>query len=148
MRCPQTNDTCIGRGRKKEPDAECRPMLVNYLKTVGFCALFLHHFTNIRKEAGMKIEAEGQTLRVSAVEQLGAANANSFRDSVRDSLEDAQKNIDIDLSQTTFLDSCGLGALVALQKTASGRQGMLRLLNPQPPVEQILELTRMDRILE
>jgi anti-sigma B factor antagonist len=67
---------------------------------------------------------------------------------VRDSFEDAQKNIDIDLSQTTFLDSCGLGALVALQKTASDRQGTLRLLNPQPPVEQILELTRMDRILE
>jgi anti-sigma B factor antagonist len=96
----------------------------------------------------MKIEAEGQTLRVSAVPQLGAANANSFRDSVRDSLVDTHKNIDIDLSQTTFLDSCGLGALVALKKTAAGRQGTLRLLNPQPPVEQLLELTRMDRILE
>ena len=96
----------------------------------------------------MKIETEGQTLRVSAVRQLGASNANSFRDSVRDSLDGPQKNIDIDLSETTFLDSCGLGALVALQKTASARQGTMRLLNPQPPIEQILELTRMDRILE
>jgi anti-sigma B factor antagonist len=96
----------------------------------------------------MKIETEGETLRVSAVRQLGAANANSFRDSVRDSLDGTQKNIDIDLSETTFLDSCGLGALVALQKTASDRQGIVRLLNPLPPVEQILELTRMGRILE
>jgi anti-sigma B factor antagonist len=96
----------------------------------------------------MKIETEGQTLRVSAVRQLGASNANSFRDSVRDSLDGTQKNIDIDLSETTFLDSCGLGALVALQKTVSDRQGTVRLLNPQPPVEQLLELTRMDRILE
>jgi anti-sigma B factor antagonist len=96
----------------------------------------------------MKIETEGETLRVSAVLELGAANASAFRDWVRDSLDDGQKNIDIDLSQTTFLDSCGLGALVALQKTASGRQGTVRLLNPQPPVEQLLELTRMDRILE
>ena len=96
----------------------------------------------------MKIETEGETLRVSAVPQLGAANANSFRDSVRDSLDGTQKNIDIDLSETTFLDSCGLGALVALQKTVSDRQGAVRLLNPLPPVEQLLELTRMDRILE
>jgi anti-sigma B factor antagonist len=96
----------------------------------------------------MKIETEGETLRVSAVRQLGASNANSFRDSVRDSLDGIQKNIDIDLSETTFLDSCGLGALVALQKAASDRQGTMRLLNPQPSVEQILELTRMDRILE
>ena len=34
-----------------------------------------------------------------------------------------QKNIDVDLSQTTFLDSCGLGTLVALYKTACSRNG-------------------------
>lgn len=96
----------------------------------------------------MKIETDGQTLRVSAVHQLGAANAHAFREGVRDALDDTQKDIDIDLSATTFLDSCGLGALVALHKTASGRKGTVRLLNPPPPVQQLLELARMDRLLE
>lgn len=96
----------------------------------------------------MKIEAEGATLRVSAVPQLGAANANAFRDSIRDALDENHKHIDIDLSDTTFLDSCGLGALVALHKTANSRSGNVRLLNPQPPVQQLLDLARMDRLLQ
>jgi anti-sigma B factor antagonist len=58
------------------------------------------------------------------------------------------KNIEIDLSETRFIDSCGLGALVALHKTACGHKGVVRLLNPLPPVQQILELTRMHRIFE
>jgi len=67
---------------------------------------------------------------------------------VRGSLADRLKNIDIDLSQTMFLDSCGLGALISLHKTACTRSGAVRLLNPTPPVQQILELTRLHRIFE
>ena len=87
-------------------------------------------------------------MRVSELGELGAANSAAFRDQARAALTDSQKNVEIDLSQTTFLDSCGLGALIALHKTACSRKGTLRLLNPQPPVQQILELTRMHRIFE
>jgi anti-anti-sigma factor len=96
----------------------------------------------------MKIETESETLRVIAVPQLGSANAKAFRDWVQRSLEESQKDIDIDLSQTTFLDGCGLGALVSLHQTATRRQGTVRLLNPQAPVRQLLELARMDRLVE
>ena len=96
----------------------------------------------------MKIQNDGDTLRASAIAELSAANANSFRDEARHAFGQQQRNIEIDLSQTTALDSCGLGALVALHKTASARGGVLRLRNPTPPVEQILELTRMHRIFE
>jgi len=37
---------------------------------------------------------------------------------------------------------------VALQKTAAERQGRIRLLNPTPRVQQILELTRLHRVFE
>jgi anti-sigma B factor antagonist len=96
----------------------------------------------------MKIEADGDILRISEVTQLGAANANSFRDEARSAMTEGQKNIEIDLSQTTFIDSCGLGALIALHKTACARKGHVRLLHPQPPVLQILELTRMHNIFQ
>jgi anti-sigma B factor antagonist len=96
----------------------------------------------------MKLQSQGETLRISEVQELGAANSNAFRDHVRAAMTDGQKNIEIDLSQTTFVDSCGLGALIALHKTACSRKGTLRLLNPLPQVHQILELTRMHRILE
>ena len=96
----------------------------------------------------MKIENRGDTMRISELLQLGAANANDFRDQARAALTDRQKHIEIDLSQTTFIDSCGLGALIALHKTACSRKGAVRLLNPQPPVQQILELTRMHHIFQ
>ena len=96
----------------------------------------------------MKIQSNGDTVRASAIAELSAANANSFRDEARHAFGQQQRNIEVDLSQTTTVDSCGLGALVALHKTAVARGGVLRLLNPTPPVQQILELTRMHRIFE
>jgi anti-sigma B factor antagonist len=96
----------------------------------------------------MKIEDEGVTLRVAGIEELGAGNAHLFRDEVRAALKPGQANIEVDLSDTTFIDSSGLGALIALHKTACNRKGGLRLLNPQPPVAQILQLTRMNQIFE
>jgi anti-sigma B factor antagonist len=97
---------------------------------------------------GMKLDNLGRTLRVSAVKELAAINANEFRDWIRESLADGQTDIEVDLSQTTFVDSCGLGALVALHKTATSRGGRLRLLSPQPQVHQLLHLTRMSQIFE
>jgi anti-sigma B factor antagonist len=96
----------------------------------------------------IKVQIVGDTLNVGGVKELSAANANAFRDQVRGSLADRLKNIDIDLSQTMFLDSCGLGALISLHKTACTRSGAVRLLNPTPPVQQILELTRLHRVFE
>lgn len=96
----------------------------------------------------MKMEVLGDTLRISDVTELGSANANAFRDWVRSSLANGQRNIELDMSQATFIDSCGLGALIALHKTACAKHGALRLVSPQPAVRQILELTRMHRIFE
>jgi len=96
----------------------------------------------------MKMQILGDTLKVSDVPELGAPDSNEFRDQVRTSMVNGLRNIDIDLSKTMFVDSCGLGALVSLHKTACSRQGMVRLRNPVPSVQQILELTRMHRIFE
>lgn len=96
----------------------------------------------------MKASGNGETLNISGIKELAAANANSFRDQVRATLSEAQRVIEIDMSETMFVDSCGLGALISLHKTACSRNGLVRLLNPTPPVQQILELTRMHRIFE
>ena len=96
----------------------------------------------------MKVQTNGDTISITGIKDLGASNANSFRDQVRAAMSENHKNIEIDLSQTMFLDSCGLGALISLHKATCSRSGMVRLINPTPPVQQILELTRMHRIFE
>src|ERR1043166_271907 len=96
----------------------------------------------------MKLQVNNDTLQVSGVKELSATNANLFRDEVRTAFADSHRHIEVDLSQTRAVDSCGLGALVALHKSAQHQGGTLRLLNPTPPVQQMLELTRMHRIFE
>jgi anti-sigma B factor antagonist len=103
---------------------------------------------NLNMASCMKMQIKGDTLCISDVKELGAANSNAFRDQARSTMTASQKNIEIDLSPTTCLDSCGLGALIALHKTVCGRKGLVRLINPIPPVRQILELTRMHRLFE
>jgi len=94
------------------------------------------------------MRVDGDTLVVSELSELGAANSNGFRDWVRSCLNEAQKNVEVDLSATDFIDSCGLGALIAIHKTATSRHGTVRLVHPRPQVNQILELTRMHHIFD
>ena len=96
----------------------------------------------------MKIQSQGNVLTVSGITELNATNAGGFRDQIRAEMVETRNNIDIDLSQVQFMDSAGLGALVALRKTAVERNGKVRLLNPAPHVQQVLELTRLHRVFE
>lgn len=98
----------------------------------------------------MKIEHEGNTLRVSDIPELNAVNASSFRDEVRAAMPASPESIEIDLSQTRFVDSSGLGALFALYKAANnGHDGVtLRLLNPRPSIQQLFELTQLHQLFE
>lgn len=96
----------------------------------------------------MKLQSNGDTVRISDVNELTAHNANTFRDNARAAMSHGERYIEVDFSDTIFVDSCGLGALVALHKSACNRQGALRLVNPAPPVKQILELTRLHHVFE
>jgi anti-sigma B factor antagonist len=96
----------------------------------------------------MKIEAHGDTLLISEFGELDAVHAPNFREQARKAMTDGHCNVEVDLSKTTFIDSCGLGALVSLHKSAASRNGRVRLLHPQPQVQQILDLTRMPLLFE
>lgn len=98
----------------------------------------------------MKIEHEGTNLRVSDIPELNAVNASNFRDEVRAAMQPTPETIEIDLSQTRFVDSSGLGALFALYKAANnGHDGVtLRLVNPKPSIQQLFELTQLHQLFE
>ncbi|MEO5959185.1 MAG: STAS domain-containing protein [Opitutaceae bacterium] len=98
----------------------------------------------------MKIENEGNHLRVSDISELNAVNASNFREEVRAAMPASPESIEIDLSQTSFVDSSGLGALFALYKTANNGHGgvTLRLLNPRPAIQQLFELTQLHHLFE
>ena len=97
----------------------------------------------------MKIENLGPSLCISEITELTAVNSAQFRDDVNAALPGSPPLIEIDLAKTRFVDSSGLGALFAIYRATAQRNGViLRLLNPRPEVEQLLELTQMRQLFE
>jgi len=96
----------------------------------------------------MKILQQGETVNVSDVQQLAAGNAADFQSLIRAAMPRRPNRIDIDLSQTEFLDCNGVGALIALLKSARQRnaQVIVRLLGPTLSTQRLLRLTRLDSL--
>jgi len=100
----------------------------------------------------MDISRHKQTLSVSGLRELNSANARSFHAAVATALAHDLQTIEIDLSQTQIVDGAGLGALVSLYEMANQHGGpdgiTLRLKNPTPTVEQMIELVRLHHLFE
>jgi len=96
----------------------------------------------------MKLNTDSETLRITGLKELSGAAATNVRDQIASTLQPAHSNLEVDLSETTFVDSSGLGALISLHKTLRARGGQLRLINPSATCQQLLELTRLHRIIE
>lgn len=95
----------------------------------------------------MEITTTHGVLTVGGFAELTAANNELFGKQVRTALN-GHASIEIDLSRTTFMDCAGLGALTALRKFACGRNGVMRLVNPTPAVQQLFEVVRAEQMFE
>lgn len=96
----------------------------------------------------MNTERKDTTLHVTEICELTAGAAADVKNQLRLHFGGGLISIDMDCSNLDFIDSSGLGALIAIQKLANERGGKLRLLSPKPNVIQVLELTRLHRVFE
>jgi anti-anti-sigma factor len=95
----------------------------------------------------MGVRIADEFLAVGGVEELTAANQELFRKRICTALN-GHTTIEIDLSQTTFMDCAGLGALIALRNQAHDRNGVVRLVNPTPIVQLLFDAVRAADIFE
>ncbi|MBI3698039.1 MAG: STAS domain-containing protein [Acidobacteria bacterium] len=63
-------------------------------------------------------------------------------------LEQKDTKVLIDLSRVSRIDSAGLGLLMSCYSHAVRNRGMLKLLRPSAPVQNLLRLTKIDSVLE
>jgi anti-sigma B factor antagonist len=73
--------------------------------------------------------------------------APTLRKQLNDIVDGGGSRIVVDLSATEFIDSSGLGALVAALKIARKAGGDLRIAAPTRQVSTVLELSNLDRVL-
>jgi len=88
-------------------------------------------------------------MRIVAVNEkrIDAAVAIEFKEVMRGQIGDAPARIVLDLSAVDFIDSSGLGAIVATMKMLGGER-TLALAGLTPTVAKVFKLTRMDTVFD
>lgn len=67
---------------------------------------------------------------------------------VRSQIDAGHRSLLLNLAQVSFIDSTGLGRLIASLTSVSSRAGKLKLLSPSPKVEDVLKITGTDVLFE
>lgn len=92
------------------------------------------------------VEKQGEVLIAHVMQdRIDAACAIQFKDRMREISLEGQGRVVLDLARVAFIDSSGLGAVVAVRK-ALGAERPLELLSLTPTVQKVFRLTRMDSI--
>lgn len=96
----------------------------------------------------MKIEisqAPGAAVLQVREARIDAACAIDFKEAMREHILNGPPRIVLDLSDVAFIDSSGLGAVVAVRKMV-GPDRELELAALSPAVQKVFRLTRMDSV--
>ena len=79
---------------------------------------------------------------------LGSIEGPKFKEMLEDLKESGKKHVVIDLSKADFMDSSGIGEIVAAYTTVTNRGGKLRLYGIPPRVSDILQITQLVTVLD
>jgi len=71
-----------------------------------------------------------------------------LREQVQNLLENDQQSILLNLEGVGYMDSAGIGELVACYKRAKDKGGTVKLLNPSGKVYDLLQLTKLEEVFE
>ena len=80
--------------------------------------------------------------------RLDINNAAKLRKQVAEIINNKPNLLLVDLKNVSFMDSSGLGALVAALKTVRGIGADMVLCSPNEQVSMLLELTSMSKIFK
>jgi anti-sigma B factor antagonist len=78
--------------------------------------------------------------------QLVVGNRTELKEHLQRLLEQGERRFLIDFSQTGYIDSSGLGALVALARKVREEGGDLRLSGLNEDLRSLFELTKLDTL--
>lgn len=92
-------------------------------------------------------ETESQLVVTVDETRIDAAIATRFKDRLREIVLRGRKPVRLDMSRVDFMDSSGLGAMIAVRK-ALPESLPLVLDGLTPNVERVFRLTRMDSVFD
>jgi anti-anti-sigma factor len=82
-------------------------------------------------------------VRVVAAGEIDMSTAGQMQASLNAALDDHPSGLVVDLAAVTFMDSSGIAALVHAHNRAAEAGATLTVVDPQPIVRRVLEITGM-----
>ena len=94
------------------------------------------------------IQRQGDTITVAPQGDIALETVPVLREVLRNVVDShAYGRIDVDMTGVTFLDSSGIGVLVAAQRAAAGNGTQLMLRDPGPMIRMVLQIAHLDGVL-
>jgi anti-sigma B factor antagonist len=100
----------------------------------------LHHFTLTHSEQGA-----ASAMRMQG--EFDVATAPRFRRVVGELMAGGVRDVTVDLTDTVFVDSTGLGAVLWAERRLRAVGGSVTVVNPQENVARTFEMAGLDRLL-
>jgi anti-sigma B factor antagonist len=94
-----------------------------------------------------KIENHVGVLEISG-KMMGGPETTELHEKVRSLIGDGIKKVVIDLKDVKWMNSSGLGVLMACMTTLKNTNGMLKLANVTEKIESLLIITQLIKIFE
>ena len=94
----------------------------------------------------MEATTEGDKAVLAVRGSVDLTTAPALRTRLAELIDDGHTCVVVDMSGTDFLDSTGLGALVAALKRLRMKDGEIRLVCTSGHVRKVFEITSLDRV--
>lgn len=101
-----------------------------------------------RPGMSFSIRDDGEITIVNVDGELIVGNRQELKANVLDRLERGDRKFLIDFSDSSYIDSSGLGVLVSLSKKIREAGGALRLAGLNEDLRTLFELTKLDTLFQ
>ncbi|WP_419924450.1 STAS domain-containing protein [Candidatus Poriferisocius sp.] len=99
-------------------------------------------------EFSVAVATRGRWEVLSVTGEIDMATAPRFRQRLLALISTGAQNVVIDLTEVDFIDSTGLGVLMGAAKRVRSAGGDIRLVSVGSRLADLIELTRLDRVLD
>ena len=99
----------------------------------------------------LKIEgnnnAETQTWEIKLAGEIDISNAQQLKTQIETSTAEAKQNVSIDLAELTYIDSTGLGVIIAAHSQLKKDGFWVKVHGATGSVKRLLTVSNLDKIL-
>ncbi|MDR3565907.1 MAG: STAS domain-containing protein [Negativicutes bacterium] len=93
-----------------------------------------------------KAEEADEVIKIKLSGNIYSDEAAHLRETIMKYIDQGKRQFEFDFSEVMYVDSSGLGVLIAVHKRLSTDGGEVRINGLQGVVKEVFELTQLDKV--